>query len=95
VETEIAEKTASGSSTRVYLSILAFLLVVLAGVLVLSMGMGATKIGVREVLTSLLIGHGSEEQRWAQGLASFCFLVFPFSDLGRLLQWRLLVLSRP
>lgn len=59
METEIAEKTASGSSTRVYLSILAFLLVVLAGVLVLSMGMGATKIGVREVLTSLLIGHGS------------------------------------
>jgi iron complex transport system permease protein len=58
VETEIAAKTASGSSTRVYLPILAFLLVVLAGVLVLSMGMGATKIGAREVL-ALLTRHGS------------------------------------
>ncbi len=59
METEIAVKTTSGSSTRVYLPILGFLFVVLAGVLVLSMGMGATKIGVREILTSLLIGHGS------------------------------------
>lgn len=59
METEIAAKTASGSSMRVYLPIVAFLLVVLAGVLVLSMGMGATKIGARKVLTSLLMGHGS------------------------------------
>jgi iron complex transport system permease protein len=69
VETEIT-KTASDSSTQAkgvsrssdhafFLSILGFLLVALAGVLVLSMGMGATKIGVREVVTSLLMGHGS------------------------------------
>jgi hypothetical protein len=59
VETEIAAKTASCSSPRAYLPFLGFLLVALAGVLVLSMGMGATKIGVREVVTSLLNGHGS------------------------------------
>ncbi len=39
--------------------IIAFLLVLLAVVLVLSMGMGATKIGVREVLGSLLNWHHS------------------------------------
>ncbi len=70
METEIADKIASGSSARTdrrigfsdrafFMLIVAFLLVVLAVVLVLSMGMGATKIGVREVLGSLLDWHRS------------------------------------
>jgi len=66
-ETEIT-KTASDSSTQArgvsrssdhafFLSILGFLLVALAGVLVLLWGWGATKIGVREVVT--LAAHGA------------------------------------
>jgi iron complex transport system permease protein len=67
METEIAEKTVSGSSpedARPRLSdrgflmlIVASLLVLFAVILVLSMGMGATKIGVREVLHRLLNWH--------------------------------------
>jgi len=69
MEAEIAEKIASGSSTPVdrrigfcdrplfIIIILVVLSVALAVAIVLSVGMGATKIGVREVLASLLNGH--------------------------------------
>src|SRR5260370_26541317 len=70
MEGEVAEKTASresgpdnrpaGFSDRVlFILILFVLLAALAIVLVLSMGVGATKIGVREVLGSLLNWHRS------------------------------------
>ena len=70
METEVAEKTGSGSSVRVdprigfsdrALSVLILLVLLLAlgVVLVLSMRMGAIKIGAREVLGSLLDWHRS------------------------------------
>jgi iron complex transport system permease protein len=70
VETQVAEKSAGGSfppdahrgrssDRALFLLVLASLLVVLATVLVLSMGMGASKIGIREVLHSLLDWHRS------------------------------------
>src|SRR6202041_3837219 len=70
VETEIAEKVGSRSSARAdrgtgfsdrafLILILSALLGALAVVLVLSMGMGATRIGVREVLGCLLNWHRS------------------------------------
>jgi iron complex transport system permease protein len=72
VETEVAEKSAGGSPPQdahrvrsseraLFLLILVSLLVVLAAVFVLSMGMGATKIGVREVLHCLLDWHRSAD----------------------------------
>jgi iron complex transport system permease protein len=68
VETEIVERVASDPMIRadrrfrfsgggLFILILAVLLFTLAIVLVLSIGMGATKIGVREVLGSLLNHH--------------------------------------
>ena len=68
METEIAEKIEPHSSLRAdrrigfsdrafFLLILLVLLVALVVVLVLSMGMGASKIGVREGLGSLLDWH--------------------------------------
>jgi iron complex transport system permease protein len=69
VETEITAKPVSKPLNRAeqgrsskrahFLPILAFLVLVLAGVLVLALGMGATKIGVREVLGSLIVGSSS------------------------------------
>jgi iron complex transport system permease protein len=69
VETEVAEKTASRPSEPVartrlsdsafFVAVLLVLLAALACVLVLSMGLGATKIGVREVLGTLLDWHRS------------------------------------
>jgi ABC-type Fe3+-siderophore transport system permease subunit len=70
VETEIAEKVGSRSSARAdrgtgfsdrafLILILSALLGALAVVLVLSMGIGATRIGVREVLGCLLNWHRS------------------------------------
>jgi iron complex transport system permease protein len=70
MEAEIAEEIASDSSTPVdrrigfpdralFILIILALLAALAIVLVLSVGMGATKIGVREVLASLLNWHRS------------------------------------
>jgi iron complex transport system permease protein len=72
VETEIAKKIAIGSSPltnrgiafsdrALFAPILGFLLLLLAVVIVLSLGMGATKIGVREVLHSLLNWHRSRD----------------------------------
>lgn len=70
METEIAEKIVAGSPPRTdrrsgfsshafFMLILALLLIVLAIVFVFSMGMGATKLGVREVLASLIHWHRS------------------------------------
>jgi iron complex transport system permease protein len=70
VETEIKEAISAdsradarrhGFSDRAFfLLTIAFLLVALAAVLVLSVGMGAVRIGVREVLVSLLNWHSSD-----------------------------------